>query len=55
MLINGIILAISTCDTLRPPDTLFKPYTNSVRDTKYHNCMKTVVLEHNVPFDRGFC
>ena len=35
MLTNGVILAISSCDTLRPKH-LVRPFVNSVRDTKYH-------------------
>ena len=43
MLTNGVILAISGCDTLRPKH-LVRPFVNSVRDTKYHNdlVMQTV-------------
>jgi hypothetical protein len=30
-------MAINGCDTLRPQDMYFRPFTNSVRDTKFHN------------------
>ena len=33
---NDIILAISRCDTLKPLGILFRPFANSVHDTKYH-------------------
>lgn len=38
------VLAISRCDTLRPPSILFRPFTISVRDTQYHKqCSRIVV------------
>ena len=37
VLTNGIVLAISGCDTLRPLGIYFRPFANSVRDTIYHN------------------
>ena len=47
MLTNGIILVISRCDTLRPLGILFRPFTNNVHGTKYHNhVLRNVVLEH---------
>ena len=36
MLANGIKLAISGHDTLRPLGIYFRPFANSVHDTKYH-------------------
>ena len=36
MLTNGIILAISGCDTLRPLGIEIRPFTHSVCDTKDH-------------------
>ena len=36
MLMNGIILIISKHDTLKPLGIQFRPFANSVRDTKYH-------------------
>ena len=36
MLINRIILRINGCDILRPLGIQFKPFANSVHDTKYH-------------------
>ena len=37
MLTNGIILAISKCGTLTPLGIQFRPFTNNVCDTKYHD------------------
>ena len=36
MLMNGILVAISRRDTLRPLGIQFRPLANSVCDTKYH-------------------
>ena len=46
MVMNGIILAISGRDTLRPLGILFRPWANSVRDTKYNKrCSEDKHLE----------
>ena len=37
MLMNSIILAISGCDAWRPLGIEYKPFRNSLHDSKYHN------------------
>ena len=56
-MMNNSILAISGRDMLRSLGIQFRPFTNSVRDTKYHKWsiehmhVKIIVyaLEHQVP------
>jgi hypothetical protein len=53
MLTNGIILAISEHDTLRPRDIWFRPFANSVCDIKYHKqCTIIVLIDLSVTFLR---
>ena len=54
MLTNSIILAICRRDTLRPLGIQFRPFANSVRDTKDHrrrlrllqNCLEFAIGNH---------
>ena len=44
MLMNGIILTINGCDTLKPLGIRFSPFANSVHGIKYHKQCKANTL-----------
>ena len=54
LLKNSIILTNSGCDTLRAPCVYFRPFANSVRDTKYHKpwSKTSEVVEHLLLVER---
>ena len=48
MLTHSIIMTINERDTSRPLSILFRPFTNSVRDTKYHKWCKGKTMQPTI-------
>ena len=53
MLTNGTILALSMRDTLRSLGMWFRPFANSVHDTKYHKQCSCFAYNTNNFFPRA--
>jgi hypothetical protein len=54
MLTNGIMWTISGCENLRHTGIYFRPFANSVRDTKYDNNVGLSIKSLKEGQNRGF-